>query len=164
MMCSFPHSIGLCVVRVFANSLVFLSLAGTSYGIYMAVDNTESIVHRKNFHEAFSEGIEGLKLFLASFQVRIHVCRVVVLVSQFGVQIGNMSRFDVQISNRSQFTVQISDVSRLVSQFTVQISDVSRLVSRLVISPNLLSRLVMCPDWRPYYHCVPSGSRGHHGS
>lgn len=62
----------LCVIRVFANVLVFLSLAGTSYAIYLAVDNTESIVHRKNFHEAFSTGTEGFKLFLASFQVYLH--------------------------------------------------------------------------------------------
>lgn len=56
------------MVRIFTNVLVFLSLAGTSYAIYLAVDNTESVVH-KNFQQAVNEGTEGFKLFLASFQV-----------------------------------------------------------------------------------------------
>ena len=57
------------VIRVFANVVVFLSLAGTSYAIYLAVDNAESNVHNRDFHKAFNGGAEGFKLFMASFQV-----------------------------------------------------------------------------------------------
>ena len=67
---SCPSRISLLLIRVFANLLVFLSLAGTSYAIFLAVDNAEASVHRRDFHKAFSEGAEGLKLFLATFQVR----------------------------------------------------------------------------------------------
>lgn len=58
------------VLRVFTNTLVFLSLAGTSYAIYLAVDSAESRVHNRDFHKAFSGGVEGMKLFLASFMVQ----------------------------------------------------------------------------------------------
>ena len=57
------------MLRVFTNTLVFLSLAGTSYAIYLAVDSAESRVHNRDFHKAFSGGVEGMKLFLASFMV-----------------------------------------------------------------------------------------------
>ena len=56
-------------VRVFTNLLIFLTLAGTSYAIYLAVDNAEAKVHRRDFHEAFNSGTEGIVLFMASFQV-----------------------------------------------------------------------------------------------
>ena len=51
------------------NLLVFLLLAGTSYAIYVAVDNAEARVHSRDFHKAFSSGTEGMVLFMASFQV-----------------------------------------------------------------------------------------------
>ena len=56
-------------MRVCTNLLIFITLAGTSYAIYLAVDNAEAKVHRRDFHGAFNSGTQGLVLFLASFQV-----------------------------------------------------------------------------------------------
>ena len=61
-------------MRVCTNLLIFVTLAGTSYAIYLAVDNAEAKVHRRDFHEAFNSGTQGLVLFLASFQVSLHLC------------------------------------------------------------------------------------------
>ena len=54
---------------MFTNTLVFLGLVGTSYAIYLAVDNAESQVHNRDFHKAFSGGVGGIQLFTASFMV-----------------------------------------------------------------------------------------------
>ncbi|CAI8039052.1 Transmembrane channel-like protein 3 [Geodia barretti] len=62
--------IGVMLMRVCTNLLIFITLAGTSYAIYLAVDNAEAKVHRRDFHGAFNSGTQGLVLFLASFQVQ----------------------------------------------------------------------------------------------
>ena len=70
-------------MRVCTNLLIFVTLAGTSYAIYLAVDNAEAKVHRRDFHEAFNSGTQGLVLFLASFQVSTSVISNSVQLSTF---------------------------------------------------------------------------------
>ena len=76
-----PIRVWLWVLRLFTNTIVFLSLAGTSYAIYLAVDSAESRVHNSDFHQAFSGGMKGMKLFLASFMVRKYIPTVHTLLN-----------------------------------------------------------------------------------
>ena len=64
------HSVKLWLVRLLTNTLVLVCLAGTSYAIFLAVENAENTNAdtQRNFQAAIDGGWQGIWSLLLSFQ------------------------------------------------------------------------------------------------
>lgn len=61
-------------IRLLTNTIVFVFLVGSSYAIFLSVENAENrgAVYQRSFQSALASGWNGIWQLIISFQVYIH--------------------------------------------------------------------------------------------